>query len=181
VGPPAREGVGGALLAMEPDHYAVLGVQPDAGHEDVKRAFHRAALRLHPDKTVAPAGGGPSGTEHQPAGASAAAKYLLVQEAWGVLGDAAARGAYDRRCALRALREDVHINESVALGEMDAAHDVQGSGQAGFTWPCRCGGSYALLEEDAARFGRGGEVAVPCASCSLHIRVLLPGGRGGEA
>ena len=173
MGPPAWEGLS-APSVMEPDHYAILGVRHDAGPEDVKHAFHRAALRLHPDKAVASAGAGPSGSE--PACAGAASEYLLVQEAWTVLGDATTRGAYDRRRALCALREDVHINESVALGEMDAARDVQGSGQAGFTWPCRCGGSYALLEEDAAQFEGGGEAAVPCASCSLHIRVLLPGG-----
>jgi hypothetical protein len=69
----------------------------------------------------------------------------------------------------------VHINETVQLGEMEPQ---QIDGQPCHTWPCRCGGAYYLLDDDVdaagtAELAGGAEVAVPCSTCSLHIRVLL--------
>lgn len=33
-----------------PDHYATLGVAPDASVDDIKRAYRRAARHAHPDR-----------------------------------------------------------------------------------------------------------------------------------
>ena len=164
--------------------YEVLGVAPGARPEDIKQAFRQAALRLHPDKAHAGgtngtgstggASGGNSSGSHSIGGSTssseaAAADYLLVQQAWEVLQDAGRRAAYDRQLALAAAAAAVHINESVALADMAAAVV---EGQRCRSWPCRCGGSYLLLEEDAVGAAAGdAEVAVPCSTCSLHIRV----------
>lgn len=106
-----------------------------------------------------------------------------------MLQDSERRAAYDRHLALSAAQQDVHVSETVCLEEMEGPTDVEG--QACYTWPCRCGGAYLLLEEDAssaagAATAGGGEesagtaattaaaeLAVPCSTCSLHIRVLL--------
>lgn len=40
----------------EPDHYGILGVDPKASQAEIKKAYHKAALANHPDKT-----GGASG------------------------------------------------------------------------------------------------------------------------
>jgi len=37
-------------VLVAPTHYAALGLEPDASAADVKRAFHRLALKLHPEK-----------------------------------------------------------------------------------------------------------------------------------
>ena len=44
-----------------------------------------------------------------------------------------------------------------------------GAWSPAFSWPCRCGGRYALPEADAR-----GEVVLPCASCSLHVGARCP-------
>jgi preprotein translocase subunit Sec63 len=58
-------------------YYEVLGVRPDARPDEVRDAYRELARRHHPDL-----GGDP-------------AHMQAVNEAWKVLGDAAARRAYD--------------------------------------------------------------------------------------
>lgn len=95
-----------------------------------------------------------------------------------VLQDAASRAAYDRQLALSAAAAQVHINETVLLGEMEQ-EDVEG--QRCRSWRCRCGGSFLLLAEDAAAVAAvAGELAVPCSTCSLHIRVVTVPGPSGQ-
>jgi curved DNA-binding protein CbpA len=67
--------------AAGPDHYKVLQVDPEADPEVIQAAYRRLARKFHPD--VAP-------------GPEAAARMIAINRAWGVLGDPAARAAYDR-------------------------------------------------------------------------------------
>lgn len=58
--------------------YEVLGVDPEASDDDLRRAFRKRLRETHPD-----------------AGGDAAA-FILVQRAWELVGTAEARAAYDR-------------------------------------------------------------------------------------
>lgn len=58
--------------------YEVLGVAPSATDDEIRRAYRVRARRTHPD-----VGGD-------------AAEFIQVQQAWELLGSAAARAAYDR-------------------------------------------------------------------------------------
>ena len=60
-------------------HYEVLGVEPDAGFEEIQRAYRLLALRHHPD--VAP--------DTDPSTMAA------INGAWAVLGDPVRRHNYD--------------------------------------------------------------------------------------
>lgn len=63
-------------------HYDVLGVAREATEDELKRAYRKQALRLHPDKNP--------GRE-----AEATADFQLVQAAYAVLSDPQERAWYD--------------------------------------------------------------------------------------
>ncbi|MGH7162070.1 MAG: J domain-containing protein [Planctomycetota bacterium] len=75
------------MPAYDPDRdaYAILGVRPDATHEEITRAYRRAVLIWHPDKSAAP---------------DAATRFREIQEAAGILRKPGTRREYD---ALRTL------------------------------------------------------------------------------
>lgn len=61
-------------------YYAILGVTPSADAGEIKAAFRRKAMELHPDRNDAP---------------NATAQFQLLNEAYGVLSDPATRAQYD--------------------------------------------------------------------------------------
>ncbi|XRB02952.1 chaperone protein DnaJ [Pycnococcus provasolii] len=65
------------------DHYSVLGVNADANENEVRKAYHRLALRYHPDKVSAD---DRSAAEH---------KIKLVNAAYAVLSSPSARKKFD--------------------------------------------------------------------------------------
>lgn len=65
---------------MSKNYYLILGITADASTEDIKAAFRRRALDLHPDR---------SGLESGP--------FLDAQEAYSVLRDPERRRHYDRQ------------------------------------------------------------------------------------
>jgi molecular chaperone DnaJ len=65
---------------MRKNYYVILGVASDASVAEIKAAFRRRALELHPDT---------SGRESGP--------FLELQEAYGVLGDPERRRRYDEQ------------------------------------------------------------------------------------
>lgn len=69
-----------------PNHYATLGVSRTASQDEIKRAYRRLTLELHPDRT--------------PDDAEAAERFRRVSEAYDVVGDRDKRAAYDRSLLL---------------------------------------------------------------------------------
>lgn len=66
----------------EADWYGVLGVDPHADDDTVRKQYRKLALMLHPDK-------------NKSIGADGA--FKLISEAWSLLSDKTKREAYDRR------------------------------------------------------------------------------------
>src|SRR5271166_3486451 len=64
---------------MRKDYYLILRLAPDATMDQIRSAFRRRALELHPDL---------SGAESD--------QFLELQEAYDVLSDPARRAIYDR-------------------------------------------------------------------------------------
>ncbi|MFK3648801.1 molecular chaperone DnaJ [Lysobacter enzymogenes] len=64
------------------DYYEVLGVQRNAGDEDLKKAYRRCAMKFHPDRN--------------PGDQAAEASFKECKEAYEVLSDAGKRRLYDQ-------------------------------------------------------------------------------------
>mmetsp|Transcript_50129 Transcript_50129/g.119322 ORF Transcript_50129/g.119322 Transcript_50129/m.119322 type:complete len:287 (-) Transcript_50129:66-926(-) len=72
-------------MAMIIDAYDLLGIEPDAELEDVKKAFKRLSLQHHPDKVQAQGNDKDQATE----------KFLKIKEASDLLQDDERRKLYD--------------------------------------------------------------------------------------
>ncbi|KAL6958223.1 hypothetical protein U1Q18_046727 [Sarracenia purpurea var. burkii] len=74
------------------DWYGILGVNPRADEETVRRHYRKLALMLHPDK-------------NKSIGAEGA--FKLISEAWSLLSDKAKRLAYDQKRNIKVLQQKV--------------------------------------------------------------------------
>jgi len=64
------------------DYYEILGISRDASIEEIKKAYRKLALKLHPDRN--------------PGDLASEERFKLVSEAYGVLIDPNKRAEYDR-------------------------------------------------------------------------------------
>lgn len=71
----------------EQDYYQVLGIDRDAGEEQIKKAYRKIAMKCHPDRQ-----NGKSDEEK----AQASQRFELAREASEVLSNPTYRSAYDR-------------------------------------------------------------------------------------
>ncbi len=82
-------------MAKLPDHYAALGVRPDADAAEIRRAWIRAARANHPDRR---------GEVNREQTERSDRRMRAVNEAWRVLGRAESRRSYDEERAAAAPR-----------------------------------------------------------------------------
>ncbi|XP_060741584.1 dnaJ homolog subfamily B member 9a isoform X1 [Tachysurus vachellii] len=83
------------LILARKDYYDILGVPKDASERQIKKAFHKLAMKYHPDKNKSP---------------DAEAKFREIAEAYECLSDEKKRREYDR------LRQSAFSSEDVKGG-----------------------------------------------------------------
>ncbi|TYZ58988.1 hypothetical protein PybrP1_002140 [[Pythium] brassicae (nom. inval.)] len=145
------------MSARVTTHYERLGVHPTSSADEIRRAYHRAARQLHPDKR---------------SDAADDAAFVTVQAAYETLRDPALRAAYDSECLRAAVvrrrdTEDVRVADTVRTVEM--TQQTLEDGDVLFSLRCRCGDAYEVSEDELL----DGVDVVPCTGCSLNIRVVL--------
>ncbi|KAG7663582.1 DJP1 [[Candida] subhashii] len=69
-------------MVVDTTYYDLLSIQPDATSLEIKKAYRKAAIRLHPDKN--------------PDDPTAASKFQEIGEAYQVLSDESLRNKYDK-------------------------------------------------------------------------------------
>ena len=69
-----------AMSDTSTDYYEVLGVPRDADADTIKKAYHKLALKWHPDKNKAP---------------EAEEKFKQIAKAYAILKDPKKRARYD--------------------------------------------------------------------------------------
>ncbi|XP_012685713.2 dnaJ homolog subfamily B member 9 [Clupea harengus] len=69
------------LILAEKNFYEILGVPKDANERQIKKAFHKLAMRFHPDRNKSP---------------NAEAKFREIAEAYETLSDDKRRQEYDQ-------------------------------------------------------------------------------------
>lgn len=79
-------------MAQNPDHYTVLGVEPGAGHDEIRKAFRERVRACHPDRVA--------GLDED-LRRLAEQKMVELNEAYAVLRNPARRAAYDSRLSER--------------------------------------------------------------------------------
>lgn len=81
------------------DHYAKLGVSPDATADLIKAAYRKKVTQYHPDKNPSP---------------DAAVRFREVQEAYEALSDTERRMAYDEHRKRSLIEDPLPVARSIS-------------------------------------------------------------------
>jgi hypothetical protein len=157
-------------------HYDVLGLTPslvDSQHDPsklIRRAYHRALLRNHPDKA--------SQAQSQPQ-VPAEGTYTVdrISTAFTVLSSPSQRATYDAglRVSRRSPVGGAATNSPFQTGVENIDLDDLPFDESDNSWyrSCRCGNDrgYQFREDDLEEAADEGELMVGCLDCSLWLRV----------
>ncbi|KAF8472122.1 CSL zinc finger-domain-containing protein [Kalaharituber pfeilii] len=171
----------------QPSHYEVLslpapsidgGMSPEVLTSHlVKKAYHRALLRWHPDKSMS-ALNSTANPGEEPISASPAG-YTLdeIITAYTTLSTDRGRREYEREYRLGLLNATRPKDQQILYAPVDVVDlddfDYDEDKEL-FTRPCRCGEEkgYMISERDLED-DPSGEVVVGCFGCSLWLRVAF--------
>ncbi|KAF9245630.1 hypothetical protein BU15DRAFT_40930, partial [Melanogaster broomeanus] len=145
--------------------YSLLRIPRDVPSGDIKIAYHRILLLLHPDKQTQRTDAALDRTPTRDV------DVALLKEAYTTLSDPSSRAAYDNL-----LRREANANsrgprpaQVVSLEEFQLQAERGRGENEELEWHycCRCGGTYRITEDDM----ESGKHLVGCESCSEVIWV----------
>ncbi len=164
-----RAGEGGEDDGDAASPYEVLGVEPDASADEIRRAYQHLARLHHPDRASAVTAGG--GGARAPLGdAEGCDAFRRIQRAWEAVREPEARRRLDADARAAAMGEaavGASRVEEVDIDAMAYAEDPE-SGEGVWRFECRCGDEFVLREAQLS----AGIDTLHCRSCSLALRPL---------
>ncbi|KAF7436266.1 hypothetical protein PC9H_003095 [Pleurotus ostreatus] len=135
------------------DYYQLLDVPRHASEVEIKAAYHRVLLRLHPDKNR-------TGERFD---------IALIKEAYEVLSAAHRREAYDAAILKEKLSKlsstAPRPAQVISLEDFNETPNGETDEVASWWYGCRCGGNYVIPTQAMER----GEHLIGCSSCSEVI------------
>ncbi|KAJ6446284.1 diphthamide biosynthesis protein 4 [Purpureocillium lavendulum] len=161
----------GSPAASSATHYEVLGLTSsilDSSTSDpsalIKRAYHRALLRNHPDKAA------PSSI---PTPNTSTFTVDQISRAFTVLSSPAQRAKYDSSLRLSQSAVPGAARFQTGVENVDLDDLPFDEGEERWYRSCRCGNDrgYSFGEEDLLGAGDEGLLMVGCQDCSLWLRV----------
>jgi diphthamide biosynthesis protein 4 len=160
------------IIKAKMNFYQVLQVDSSCSQGEIRHAYHMAARKFHPDKTI---NNGLKNDAKINKFSNDERQFLYIQEAYETLRDQELRAQYDLKlrqeeATLKRDCEDIRITDEISLSEMrrEIEEDEDGEQCILYTSICRCGDVYAITEEEIF----DGVDIVACIGCSLHIRVV---------
>lgn len=138
--------------------YSILGCEESATCDEIKKCYQKLALKTHPDKVA---------SQSREKLSDANDEFAKISFAWKILGDEDLRNQYDIKWKQRCISQDWPIQDDIEIEEFEIC-DTPDCDEHVYTYPCRCGGLYALSETDVQiKFD-----IVCCDTCSLSVRIL---------
>ncbi|KZT65021.1 hypothetical protein DAEQUDRAFT_562002 [Daedalea quercina L-15889] len=142
------------------DYYAILSVSPTSTSAEIKQAYHQALLVHHPDKQQSQHGTGGEGIIF-----GKGVDVALLQRAYQILTSPTDRAAYDASRAEAGTKRGPRPAQIISLEDFEEVDsDI---GQTTWTYSCRCGGAYIVMEKEL----EDGQHLVGCNSCSEAVWV----------
>ena len=154
--------------SMPQNHYDVLSL--DSGQtlslDTIKKAYHRALLLSHPDKSNIDPPSRPKYTVDQ------------ITHAYRILRDPSERSSFDRSIRLNQQTSAFtkNVPESDPAGEMVDLDELEYDDQQKLWYrACRCGQErgFMVTEGELEKRTADGEALVGCQGCSLWMKVLF--------
>eukprot|EP01062_Namystynia_karyoxenos_P025590 TRINITY_DN200_c0_g1_i3.p1 TRINITY_DN200_c0_g1~~TRINITY_DN200_c0_g1_i3.p1 ORF type:complete len:592 (+),score=211.99 TRINITY_DN200_c0_g1_i3:128-1777(+) len=107
---------------MTRDYYEMLGVQRASSMEDIRKAYKKCAMKLHPDRN-------PEGAE----------VFKVITHAYQTLASPNQKRKYDADLAAKDARRRPFARPAAGFGAAAAHQAAAGHGTGGFQWPPRPG------------------------------------------
>jgi diphthamide biosynthesis protein 4 len=147
-----------------PTHYEVVGVPKSASADEIKRAFHSAARKFHPDKQT----GNPLVVSPFDD-----AQFLRLQAAWETLRDKERRHTYDATLSLQESRHMAKCSSAIPLSRNDCEmewvydDDVTENKVQAWVTTCRCGELLEFIPSEWNTLSLAAPLLSECPGCSL--------------
>lgn len=160
---------------VPPNYYQLLGLRQEEhaySAEQIKKAYRKALLSHHPDKTSN------AGVKLSSSTTGVTITVDQIALAYKTLSEPSLRAEYDRWLASNQPGDGSNAKDSrihhTGLETVDLDDLAVDDKKQAWTRSCRCGvGGYVVTEEQLEKNIEDRELIVGCEGCSLWLRVLF--------